>query len=634
MIQGKSHLFLKRLVVITQKGTIAFDEVFHHGVNIIRGLNSSGKSTISNFIFFVLGGDYNSWTAEARKCKDVFAEVEINGAIITLKRHISESGQQPMSVFWNNYEEAIKDGINWQTFPYKQNSDNFSFTNIIFTALEFPSVKNDSDSNITMHQILRLLYIDQDTPAQNLFRFERFDLPLTRQAISEVLLGIYDDILYNQRLNLRNTQKDYDDKKKQYDGINKVYGQSENRTNLSSLQNDIESTQSELVRIDNAILALKELKILRTSKKSATNSEKIQTELIIAKNNIRDIKTSLNQYEIEIADSKQFIETLEKRVVELDYSLLTRKVLGELPLTHCPQCLSPLQNHVEIGHCLLCKQPLIEETVKANAKRLKQEMEMQIKESKSLLEEKERILFDFRSNMPILIEKARMLQKQLDSSIEVSQTTRDEKIDTLLISKGGIEKKIEFLTMQLKTAEMLEHLKQELTKLNTDIEHLKLEISQKESQQKNNYANALNKIKESVLNILNNDLDRQEEFKSGKIVDVNFHKDAYSLDGSNNFSASSKIYFKNAVLFSIFFASLELEYFRYPRFILCDNMEDKGMEKERSQNFQKLITLISENHKEEHQIIFTTSMIANELDNTPYCVGNNYDKENKTLKIQ
>ena len=133
--------------------------------------------------------------------------------------------------------------------------------------------------------------------------------------------------------------------------------------------------------------------------------------------------------------------------------------------------------------------------------------------------------------------------------------------------------------------------------------------------------------------ILKNDLDRQDEFRSGRIVELNFHKDSYSLDGSNNFSASSKTYFKNAVLFSIFFASLELKFFRYPRFILCDNMEDKGMEKVRTQNFQNLITSMSKKFGDDHQIIFTTSMIADELNDTPYCVGKNYDRGNKTLHV-
>ncbi|MDR0844164.1 MAG: hypothetical protein LBN71_03010, partial [Tannerella sp.] len=108
------------------------------------------------------------------------------------------------------------------------------------------------------------------------------------------------------------------------------------------------------------------------TKRTELNSEKIQSDLSDAKNKTRILQTNINQLDIEIADSRQFISTLEKRISELNNSLLTRQVLGELPLTHCPQCLSELNNNVADGHCFLCKQPLPEEAEKANAKRLLQ----------------------------------------------------------------------------------------------------------------------------------------------------------------------------------------------------------------------------------------------------------------------
>lgn len=633
MTNVKPTLFLNRLVVRTHNSQIAYDEKFHKGVNIIRGQNSSGKSTIANFIFYALGGDYSNWTTEALKCKEVIAEVCVNGAVITLKRNITESIQQPMSIFWNSYEESKHDSMNWQTYSYRHSNNTISFSNVLFNALSFPEVKNIADSNITMHQILRLLYIDQETPVQSLFRYERFDPPLTREAISEILLGIYDDSLYTQRLDLKQSKKDKEDKEREFQNLNKVFSKSGNVTNIAGVQRKIEDTKKELLEVEVAISELRKLQMIRTTSKTELGSEKIQSEFAEVKNNINKIQSKINQFDIEISDSRQFITTLEKRIVELNNSLLTRQVLGELPLTHCPLCLGELHNHTEPGHCVLCKQPISEEAEKANAKRLLQEMELQVKESKSLLEEKERKYVEYVSELPSLIEKARSLQKQLDLSVRNSQSTRDERIDNLLITKGKIENTIEYLTEQIKAVELIEILKKEIAELAQKISILESEITQKESLQFHNYKEAKRVIKEFTLYILKNDLDRQDEFRTGKIVGIDFIKDTFSLDGSNNFSASSKIYFKNAVLFSIFFASLNLSFFRYPRFILCDNMEDKGMEKGRTQNFQNLITSISDNSKEEHQIIFTTSMVSDELNNKPYCVGADYDRFNKTLKV-
>lgn len=49
-----SQFHLKRLRVM-QGGDPVYDQSFHTGVNIIRGENGSGKLTIADFIFYVLG---------------------------------------------------------------------------------------------------------------------------------------------------------------------------------------------------------------------------------------------------------------------------------------------------------------------------------------------------------------------------------------------------------------------------------------------------------------------------------------------------------------------------------------------------------------------------------------------------
>ncbi|HEY4302371.1 MAG TPA: hypothetical protein VGM73_15975 [Candidatus Didemnitutus sp.] len=105
------------------------------------------------------------------------------------------------------------------------------------------------------------------------------------------------------------------------------------------------------------------------------------------------------------------------------------------------------------------------------------------------------------------------------------------------------------------------------------------------------------------------------------------------MDKRNQFSASSVTLLKNSVHFGLLFASLDLDFFRYPRFILCDNVEDKGMKPERSQNFQRAVVALSRAAKVEHQIIFTTSMIDPSLDKPEYCVGPNYVGTTKTLEL-
>ena len=209
MTQYNPFLKLNRLTIFTKNGNTAYDQSFHEGINIIRGNNSSGKSTIGNFIFYVLGGDFKKWTSVAAYCGDVYAEVFINSESITLKRTVSETGYQPMSIFWGPYEEAINSASEgWQTFSYRRTDNKKSFSNALFVALGFPELRGDVDSNITMHQILRMLYIDQKSLTLDLLMTESFDSSITRKTIADLLFGVYDDSLYSDKLSLRKSEKD------------------------------------------------------------------------------------------------------------------------------------------------------------------------------------------------------------------------------------------------------------------------------------------------------------------------------------------------------------------------------------------------------------------------------------------
>ena len=134
----QNNLFLKRLVIYTNSGLIAYDEEFHKGVNIICGDNSSGKSTITHFIFFALGGEFNDFVPEARECQVVYAEIEANGTILTLKRYIeiNERTQNINSriaihIFWGDFEESLNPPPQkyWQKYEYNTTPKKKSFSN-------------------------------------------------------------------------------------------------------------------------------------------------------------------------------------------------------------------------------------------------------------------------------------------------------------------------------------------------------------------------------------------------------------------------------------------------------------------------------------------------------------------------
>jgi hypothetical protein len=141
-------------------------------------------------------------------------------------------------------------------------------------------------------------------------------------------------------------------------------------------------------------------------------------------------------------------------------------------------------------------------------------------------------------------------------------------------------------------------------------------------------------ISEIAKELLHDDLDRQVEFRRAQAVSIRFGDNAISVDGEMNFADSSSVILKNAAILSIFSAATLDPSFYHPKFVLFDNVEDKGMEVIRSHNFQKLIVARSEAARCPHQIIYTTSMICPDLDIEDYTIGPAYTHEHRTLDFK
>ena len=139
------------------------------------------------------------------------------------------------------------------------------------------------------------------------------------------------------------------------------------------------------------------------------------------------------------------------------------------------------------------------------------------------------------------------------------------------------------------------------------------------------------KISELVIDLLKQDLGYETAFEKALEFDFDFGRDLMRLDGRSKFSASSMTLLKNVFRFAIFYISVTDRYMRYPRFLIMDNIEDKGMVPARSQNFQRLIVDYCSSLTGEYQLIFSTSMIDPDLNKSNLCRGINYPKGKHTL---
>lgn len=636
----RNNLFLHRLLILTEEGEIAYDELFHKGVNIIRGDNSSGKSTITHFIFYVLGGAFNDFVPEARKCSVVQAEVEMNNVVFTIKREVVKdeegniSKQTPIYFFWGSMEESFNLPIDkvWQKFGYKTYDNIKSFSNVMFENLGLPIVKGDN--NITIHQILRLLYIDQDSPTSSLFYYEPFDSQLTRETVSDLLLGVYNEELYENKKRLIVAEKELESVKSEIKATSHFFSDPLS-LNPAHLNTAIENCEKEISEIQESIVLIRaKEKEVNYNNDSKLSFQVLNDEAIVQRKRVVDLEGKISFLNNEIDDSIFFIEALNKKIKALKNSIQTREFLGNLPLEYCPECLTKIKPGEDGSKCKLCKEPIDETFGVLQARRMELEIGFQINESQRLLEINKRALLELEAEYTAELGKLQDVQKQVNSALEDVKSFNEETVDNLNSRKGFLEGEILQYRTLLENAELYDKLINKRDQLSKEVNFLKSYIFRTEKKQAELKEQINNRVKEEGVYLLNNDLDRQDEFKNANDFYIDYSNNiAFLSNKFSKYSASSNFYLKVSARFAIFLASLSLDEMRFPRFIFADNMEDKGIEMKRAQNLQKLlIDRVSVYDSNQFQMIYTTSYITEELNNSEYVVGEYYSKENPSLK--
>lgn len=197
---------------------------------------------------------------------------------------------------------------------------------------------------------------------------------------------------------------------------------------------------------------------------------------------------------------------------------------------------------------------------------------------------------------------------------------------------GQIDRELLELSRLRERASELEELSARKAEVQVSIDKYKDRQKALEAASAKRRRTALTRVSEKAKSFLRQDLDRQDEFRQAKSVEVNFRDNSILTDGDLNFAESSNVIAKNSVILALFSAALEDKNFLHPRFLLMDNVEDKGMEDQRSHNFQKIMVQACEGTTLDHQIIFTTSTINSVLNSQKYTIGPFYTHDHRTLR--
>lgn len=628
-----SLLQLRRLRVL-YKGEAVYDQPFHTGVNIIRGENGSGKSTIADFIFYILGGEFSNWKTIASRCDEVQAEVVTKGGIVSLRRLIDKP-QTPISVFFGAMVDAEGHALDgWETYPIRRSEARESFSQILFRSVGIPEARSQGAANITMNQILRLLYSDQRTPAAFLFRYEPFDTREIREAVGDLICGLSVYELYEIELSLRELEKQFEEKSRRLSAMIEVLPREEALANVGSIEQRLSALLEEYKKLSSEITKVDELvdnteaRSFSAARVKAAEALRIQRDQIVIDEN----KAHVNN--LDANDLTSFLEYLRELSEKLSRTEASSEIIGNIEFTHCPACLTALSGEQGAAHCILCGAETNPEKERSKYLQIKMDLDIQIRESRQLLDEK-------RSVAALLDRELRQLRRDYQERLseysvkyDVSTSPRESFLAQRHQRLGQIDRERSELERLKERVQDIQILSAEKAKLQQQISGLRDREKALEAASQRRRQAALTRVSEIAKAILKQDLERQVEFKRAQAVTVNFGDNSVVVDGELNFAESSNVIVKNTAILSLLLAATEDSEFHHPRFALFDNIEDKGMEQDRSHNFQEIIIRSSEAAKLEHQIIFTTSMVNPALEVTPHVVGPHYTHDHRTLKVE
>ena len=629
-------LIVERML-IHKDGQAAYDEQFHVGVNVVRGDNSSGKSTVLNFIFYGLGGDLQDWSEAALRCTRVYLQVRLNGNVATLAREVTDRPRPAMDLFAGAIDEALEaPAASWLRLGYIRSDKRESFSQIIFRLLNMPEVENETSGNITINQLLRLLYADQLSPVNNLFKSQgAFDDAGLRDAVGRLLFGAHSALFYENEQEIKRLNKDLDEATGAYRSLLAIAGEAEQGFTHEWVSVQRHRLEQEATAVSKALTDAE--RHMREAPDQTTTTlrgqEAAYDEVVALQAQLGEAQADRDHLTLKIVDSDRFINSLQFKLRALRDSSTVATLVGNIRYTNCPACHAVTEVSGNEHACYLCKSPYDEGHERGRITALINETALQLDQSQHLQRSRQQKASEQEIRIRALRERWEKARDRLDSLRRVATTEQQLLVRDLNRQAGYIQRALEDLARMEQLASKLRDLSERRAALQSRITFLQGENEALYRQQANRISIASTLVSDEIRELLINDLRRQDIFENPQRVNFSFRENSISINEQRYFSASSRAILKSSFALALVAASTKLSFMRDPRFCIIDSLENMGVEAIRSQNFQRQIVRVSQSALVEHQIIFATAMLTPELDQNEYTVGRHYTRDAPSLTL-
>lgn len=473
------------------------------------------------------------------------------------------------------------------------------------------------------------------SPVDRIFRPVSFDLAITRQAVGDLLCGAYSDEYYKALLRKREVVAALQEVRSSVKFLIKTHKRDGRPITTEWIDAESLRLENELKEVGRHIDEV-EREIFDaefTDRLSLNDQESSYQRVVQLQKKLGSAEEALTKIRLQIADTDRYIASIDNKLEQLSEANIIVESIGGLSFEFCPSCFAPIEDHAVEGGCGLCKSSHNSEETRKRVLKLINEYARQRERAFSVQEDR-RAELRIRSAE---LEQLKGLWENAGAQYQVSLRTPTSEMRSRLRElnrkAGYLYREQEELVFFRSVVDELSTLTAEREGLENELNALEAAIEYEKDKQAARLVKARQAIEREVLEFLHADLARQITFEEAEDISFEFDADRLAVNGESFFSASSMAYLRNSFFASFLYAAANDRSFLHPRLLIMDTVEDKGMEPERSMNFQRILRDKSSAAKSIHQVIIATSMIAPELNTPDYTVGGEYSRDNRTLDI-
>ncbi|GAB3535094.1 SMC family protein [Photobacterium alginatilyticum] len=632
------RLKLNRFIAI-KENQIMYDEHFHDGINVIRGEHSVGKSTLLDLIFYSLGGELKEkeWKEPIEQYEKVICEASIGERKITLTRAVATDNTKPhIEVIEGSYEDSLSSISEPLELGPVRSENKMSFSEFMFEALGWGQSITSENNNLTMHQVLRLLYLSQSSDSTKIFRNEvdaRFDKESTRKAIGDFILGLDDLSLYKNRQKKWKLDKKVDSINSDIKSYRKILKIDKDAT-MEFIDSKIKSKHEEL---KNCLIE----KASKLKESSGTIPDDFSKRIFNISSNIANLTKNIKHLleketyiNSEITDCILFGKSLDFRIKSLNESKDTFLALGEINFTYCPSCFSAIKeqnNNSDSCKCALCKNDIPRHSLEEKYTETLSELKYQQRQNSKTVARLEDESLSIKNSLDIMNKELRESEYKLRNT-STSSNEREVIIEEYAKRTSKIESEIDELMSSKTTFIKIDELEKDVELKNEELTKIQKLIKQMENESKERRFNVLSSISSLAKKLLESDLGNEHKFNDATSLsdEINFGKDEWSIGGRVTFSDSSNVVKKSSLQMSILKGSILDEYCRLPNFMILD-FECGDLNAPRSHRLQHNLMKTFKDIND-FQVIITSSKVCDELNNDMYGVGKYYEPNDYIFK--